>query len=182
MSALPLFAPTVGAAAVWRADELARPPGLVLATGHALLDSQLPGGGWPVGALVEILQAQSGQNEWRLLLPALKRRPAGPVVLVGAPHVPFGPGLAAQGLDLQSLLWITSAEPAARMWACEQALRCAPVSVVLAWLLRHPARISAVIGSSDPARIRACAQAQDLTLSREHWYRLYESARGQELP
>lgn len=134
MSTLPLFAPTVGAAAVWRADELARPPGLVLATGHALLDSQLPGGGWPVGALVEILQAQSGQNEWRLLLPALKRRPAGPVVLVGAPHIPFGPGLAAQGLDLQSLLWITSAEPAARMWACEQALRCAPVAAVLAWL------------------------------------------------
>ncbi|MBK9236138.1 MAG: translesion DNA synthesis-associated protein ImuA [Rhodoferax sp.] len=134
MSALPLPVSALGAAAVWRADELARPPGLVLATGHALLDSQLPGGGWPVGALVEILQAQSGQNEWRLLLPALKRRSAGPVVMVGAPHVPFGPGLAAQGLDLQSLLWITSAEPAARMWACEQALRCAPVSVVLAWL------------------------------------------------
>jgi predicted oxidoreductase len=55
-------------------------------------------------------------------------------------------------------------------------------AVVLAWLLRHPARISAVIGSSDPARIRACAQAHDLTLNREHWYRLYESARGQELP
>jgi protein ImuA len=134
MSALPLPVSALGAAAVWRADELARPPGLVLATGHALLDSQLPGGGWPVGAMVEILQAQSGQNEWRLLLPALKRRSVGPVVLVGAPHVPFGPGLAAQGLDLQSLLWITSAEPAARMWACEQALRCAPVSVVLAWL------------------------------------------------
>ncbi|MBK9236239.1 MAG: hypothetical protein IPO19_09350 [Rhodoferax sp.] len=100
MSALPLPVSALGAAAVWRADELARPPGLVLATGHALLDSQLPGGGWPVGALVEILQAQSGQNEWRLLLPALKRRSAGPVVMVGAPHVPFGPGLAAQGAGL----------------------------------------------------------------------------------
>ncbi|MBK9575339.1 MAG: translesion DNA synthesis-associated protein ImuA [Rhodoferax sp.] len=134
MSALPSLVSAFGTATVWRADELAHPPGLVLATGHALLDSQLPGGGWPVGAMVEILQAQSGQNEWRLLLPALKLRPAGPVVLVGAPHVPFGPGLAAQGLDLQSLLWITSAEPAARMWACEQALRCAPVAAVLAWL------------------------------------------------
>ncbi|MEJ5999282.1 aldo/keto reductase [Paucibacter soli] len=61
-------------------------------------------------------------------------------------------------------------------------LATSPEAVVLAWLLRHPARISAVIGTSEPARIRACAQAQDLTLSREHWYRLYESARGRELP
>ncbi len=97
MSALPSLVCAFGDAAVWRADELARPAGRVLATGHGLLDLQLPGGGWPVGAMVEILQAQSGQNEWRLLLPALRTSPAGPVVLVGAPHVPFGPGLAAQG-------------------------------------------------------------------------------------
>jgi len=121
-------------AAVWRADELARPLGTVLASGHPVLDAQLPGGGWPVGAMVEILQAQSGQNEWRLLLPALARSRPGPVVLVGAPHMPFGPGLAAQGLAPERLLWVTAAEPAARMWACEQALRCADVSAVLAWL------------------------------------------------
>ncbi|MFO1192109.1 MAG: translesion DNA synthesis-associated protein ImuA [Rhodoferax sp.] len=132
MSALP--APVEGPGAVWRADALARPAGAVLATGHAPLDAQLPGGGWPVGALVEILQAHSGQNEWRLLLPALARSPAGPVLLVGAPHPPFGPGLAAQGLAPERLLWITAAQPAARMWACEQALRCAEVSAVLAWL------------------------------------------------
>ena len=120
--------------AVWRADALARPAAAVLATGHTLLDAQLPGGGWPVGALVEILQAQSGQNEWRLLLPALARAPAGPVVLVGAPHMPFGPGLSAQGLATERLLWVTAAQPAPRMWACEQALRCADVAAVLAWL------------------------------------------------
>ncbi len=132
MSALPV--PVSAHGAVWRADELARPAGAVLATGHPLLDAQLPGSGWPVGALVEILQAQSGQNEWRLLLPALARAPAGPVVLVGAPHMPFGPGLSAQGLAAERLLWITVAQPAARMWACEQALRCADVAAVLAWL------------------------------------------------
>ena len=132
MSSLPV--PVAAPGAVWRADELARPAGAVLATGHALLDAQLPGSGWPVGALVEILQAQSGQNEWRLLLPALARVPAGPVVLVGAPHMPFGPGLSAQGLATERLLWITVAQPASRMWACEQALRCADVAAVLAWL------------------------------------------------
>ena len=121
-------------ALVWHADELTSPMGAVLATGHAALDAELPGGGWPMGAMVEILQAQSGQNEWRLLLPALAGSGAGPVVLVGAPHMPFLPGLSAQGLVSERLLWITTAEPASRMWGCEQALRCADVVAVLAWL------------------------------------------------
>ncbi len=129
-----LVLPADANAAVWRADELARAAGVVLATGHAALDAQLPGGGWPAGAMVEILQAQSGQNEWRLLLPALARSRPGPVVLVGAPHMPFGPGLAAHGLAPDRLLWVTARAPAARMWACEQALRCADVAAVLAWL------------------------------------------------
>lgn len=120
--------------AIWRADALAPPVGRVLPSGHAALDAQLPGGGWPVGALVEILQAHSAQNEWRLLLPALARSGGGPVVLVGAPHMPFGPGLSAQGLAPERLLWVRAEAPAARMWACEQALRCAQVEVVLGWL------------------------------------------------
>ncbi|MDO9196351.1 translesion DNA synthesis-associated protein ImuA [Rhodoferax sp.] len=119
--------------AVWRADELGCAAGATVASGHTALDAQLPGGGWPVGAVVEVLQAQSGQNEWRLLLPAL-RRSSGPVVLVGAPHVPFGPGLCAQGFEAQRLLWIRAGAPAARLWASEQALRCAKVAAVLAWL------------------------------------------------
>ena len=126
--------PVAADPAIWHADELARPSGQVLATGHAALDQQLPGGGWPVGALVEILQAHSGQNEWRLLLPALARCGSGPVVLVGAPHMPFGPGLSAQGLAWERLLWVRAQEPAARMWACEQALRCTQVRAVLGWL------------------------------------------------
>jgi len=128
------LAPVPENAAIWRADALAQPAGRVLSTGHAALDAQLPGGGWPVGALVEILQAHSAQNEWRLLLPALACSGSGPVVLVGAPHMPFGPGLSAQGLAPQRLLWVRAVEPAARMWACEQALRCAPVEAVLGWL------------------------------------------------
>jgi len=118
---------------VWRADELARPVDAVVATGHAALDAQLPAGGWPVGALVEVLQSKNNLNEWRLLLPALARC-SGPVLLVGAPHQPFGPGLAAQGLDPQRLLCVTAQTTAQRLWACEQALRCADVTAVLAWL------------------------------------------------
>jgi protein ImuA len=132
-ASLPLLA-SIGAGAVWRATALSASPGAVLASGHVLLDQMLPGGGWPVGAAVEILQAPGVHAEWRLLLPALRCAAPGAVVLVGPPHVPFGPALAAQGLALQSLLWVAAATPAECGWASEQALRCADVVAVLAWL------------------------------------------------
>lgn len=120
-------------AAVWRADALACAAGATVASGHGALDAELPGGGWPLGAISEILQPPGVCQEWRLLLPALTRT-RGPVVLVGPPQVPFGPGLAAQGLDARRLLWVGAVAPAARLWATEQALRCAEVVAVLAWL------------------------------------------------
>ena len=55
-------------------------------------------------------------------------------------------------------------------------------AIVLGWLMRHPAGIQPVIGTTNPQRIAACAEAETLTLSREHWYQLFESARGQEVP
>lgn len=129
---------------VWQADALASAAGRVLATGDAALDAQLPGGGWPLGALSEILQPPGVHNEWRLLLPALARSGTGAVVLVGAPHLPFGPALGAQGLLPQRLLWVAAPEGAKagvkggaqRLWATEQALRCADVDAVLAWLVQ----------------------------------------------
>lgn len=119
---------------VWPAHALSRAALPVLATGEAALDAQLPGGGWPIGALTEILQPPGVHSEWRLLLPALARSGLGPVLLVGAPHLPFAPALAAQGMAAARLLWVQAGGPAARLWACEQALRCAEVSAVLAWL------------------------------------------------
>ena len=135
-----------GLSTVWRADEMARSKGAVIATGSALLDAQLPGGGWPVGAVVEVLQGglrglngslNAGHCEWRLLLPALvhvTRASSAAVVLVGAPHAPFAPGLAGRGLDPYRLLCIDTAPSASRLWAAEQALRCKDVAAVLAWL------------------------------------------------
>ena len=119
---------------VWHAHALSNAPLPVLATGDVALDAQLPGGGWPVGALTEILQPHGVHSEWRLLLPALVRSGPGPVLLVGAPHLPFAPALAAQGLAVQRMLWVTAQSVASRLWACEQALRCAEVNAVLAWL------------------------------------------------
>lgn len=58
----------------------------------------------------------------------------------------------------------------------------APEAIVVAWLLRHPAPIFPVIGSTNPERIRAAAQADGVSLSREEWYRLTRAARGIEMP
>lgn len=135
MQPLPINAirPVASKHPIWRADELAASQGQTVPTGDAALNAQLPGGGWPVGALVEVLQAHTGHNDWRLLLPALVKT-EGVLVLVGAPHAPFAPGLAGQGLDPARLLCVNTATPAARMWAAEQALRCKDVAAVLAWL------------------------------------------------
>ncbi|QDL37111.1 translesion DNA synthesis-associated protein ImuA [Rhodoferax sediminis] len=139
-ASLSLLSPATGPgdlSQVWRAAELGRVDGAVVPTGQALLDAQLPGGGWPVGAMVEVLQEQAGAHEWDLLLPALVRLAgahSGPMVLVGSPYVPFSPALAARGLPGERLLCVDAAAPAARLWACEQALRCFDAAAVLAWL------------------------------------------------
>lgn len=119
---------------VWSAHALAKASAQVVATGDALLDAQLPGGGWPIGALTEVLQGRGLHSEWRLLLPAIVQCGSGPVVLVGTPQVPFGPHLRSQGLALARLLQVDASDTAARLWAAEQALRCAPVDAVLLWL------------------------------------------------
>ncbi len=55
-------------------------------------------------------------------------------------------------------------------------------SIVLAWLLRHPAGIQPVIGTRHPDRVRACGDATRISLSREEWYQLYLTVRGRRLP
>jgi len=55
-------------------------------------------------------------------------------------------------------------------------------AIVLAWLMKHPAGIQPVIGTRNPNRIRACGQAEQVSLSRDEWYTLYVSSRGVPLP
>lgn len=57
-----------------------------------------------------------------------------------------------------------------------------PESVVLAWLMKHPAKISPVIGTTNPSRIKAIQYIDEVKLSREEWYELYISSRGNKLP
>lgn len=55
-------------------------------------------------------------------------------------------------------------------------------AVVLAWLLKHPAGLQPVLGTVRPERMRACAQALHIELSREEWYSLFAAARGRAMP
>jgi protein ImuA len=122
---------------VWSGGDMDAQVQTGVASGHEALDRELPGNGWPEGGLVEVLQAQPEDHVWRLLLPALAsvmKAHAGPVVLINAPREPFGPAMQAQGVVAQRLLAIHADKPAARLWATEQALRCAEVAAVLAWL------------------------------------------------
>jgi len=76
------------------------------------------------------------------------------------------------------------ADEAARALVHQLAQRhgVSPEGVLLAWLMKHPARVQPVIGSASPARIRACGDALRVELSREEWYALYIAARGARLP
>lgn len=125
---------------VWHAHALPAPCRGVWPTGHQALDAELPGGGWPVGALVEVLQSPAYHHEWQLVLPALVAgcgRSTG-VVLVAPPHTPFMPALSSQGLCAQQVLVVAAEDPVQRLWACEQALQCPQVGAVLAWLPHAP--------------------------------------------
>lgn len=126
-------------AGVWPADQLIRDVVPGIATGHAALDAALPGGGWPPGALTELLLPAGQWPEWRLWLPALRTvAQSGQIVLVGPPALPNLQALTALGLPPQALCQIVTPTPQARGWASEQALRCPQVAAVLLWLPAGP--------------------------------------------
>ncbi|MBL4910895.1 MAG: aldo/keto reductase [Alteromonadaceae bacterium] len=57
-----------------------------------------------------------------------------------------------------------------------------PWQLILAWLLKHPANICPIIGSTTPQRIVAAKQTLGINYNREDWYRLLEARNGQALP
>ena len=124
------------AALVWQGEAMGHHQAHVVASGHAALDAVLPDGGWPCQSLTEILQAQAGLGEWRLLAPALARLVAqgGSVLLVGAPQLPYLPALAREGVRADRVIRIDAEGAAERLWATEQALKAHCVTAVLSWL------------------------------------------------
>jgi protein ImuA len=116
---MPLSAPEQIHPSLWRASQLAHGRGRVVETGYPALSAELPGGGWPVGALVDLLVQQAGVGEMRLL-----RQP---------PHVPNGLGLEYIGLSPEQLLRIRASKTADALWAAEQILRAGSCGALLFW-------------------------------------------------
>ncbi|MEM9919688.1 MAG: aldo/keto reductase [Bacteroidota bacterium] len=54
--------------------------------------------------------------------------------------------------------------------------------MLLAWLLRHPAKLCPILGTARPERVRAAAKALEISLSREEWFEIWEAAAGEEVP
>jgi protein ImuA len=151
--------------ALWRASQLGHATRAGLASGFAALDAELPGGGWPCGALTELLLPHPGVGEWRLLAPVLAALQRGrgeragdlprdlprSVMLFDPPAQPCAWTMAALGLDLAQVVIVQGrAQPRGRarlgvplpgldtLWALEQTLASGQVGAVLAWL---PARL-----------------------------------------
>lgn len=139
---------------LWRAHQLGRPAGAAAASGFAELDAHLPGGGWPLATLTELLLPHPGVGELRLLAPALAALQGQQHSLMwfDPPAAPCAWGLSALGLDVRQLVVVRSRQvlrarqsrerlPAADvLWALEHALKSGHVGAVLAWL---PARLPA---------------------------------------
>jgi hypothetical protein len=127
-----------------------------VSTTYPGLDSALPGGGWPTGALTEILCGHEGIGELGLVLPALaalswtgKR-----VVWLAPPHLPYAPALAAAGVDLANLVVVRTPGRRDALWAAEQVLRSGSCQALLAWLHRldyRELRRLAVAAEGSPA-------------------------------
>lgn len=56
-----------------------------------------------------------------------------------------------------------------------------PAAIAIAWILRHPAKMQVVCGTTTPERIDELCRATDVFLTREEWYSLYR-ATGKRLP
>jgi protein ImuA len=134
-----------GLAHIWRAGELSGAASQeAVGTGYPLLDAVLPGHGWPQGAMTEVLQPQAGLHEWGLTARALAGVQAASglqqtgrmLVLVGPPHLPFGPALGARQIDMARVLCVRgkAGNAPSLLWATREALQCADVAGVLAWL------------------------------------------------
>jgi len=127
---------------IWRgSSQVASQTGL--ASGYPRLDRCLPGGGWPPAALTEILTAQYGIGELRLLMPALAKLSAaethtdatepGWIAWVAPPFQPYAPALQQCGINLSRLLIVRPKDDSELLWSAEQALSSGTCAAVLLW-------------------------------------------------
>jgi hypothetical protein len=124
--------------AIWRARTLAqeqqRQTDKSVATSFAALDASLPDGGWPLGAVTELLVNATGVGELSLLLPALRNicTQGRGIALLGSPWLPHARAWHCAGLPLERLLLI-EASGNDLLWSAEQILRSGECGAVVLW-------------------------------------------------
>ncbi len=95
-----------------------------LATGWPRLDRLLPGGGYPLSAVTELLCQDAGIGELTLLLDALTARlaaqPGRRIALISPAHSLNAPALAGAGIDCARTPVIRCTNDAERVWCVEQ--------------------------------------------------------------
>src|SRR5438093_13621072 len=105
-----LLAPQDLHPALWLGHQLGRNPDQAVASGFAMLDAQLPGGGWPRRALTELLLPHPGIGEIRLLAPSLvATQQAGRLVMLFDPPATLSATALAQlGFEVEELLIVNT--------------------------------------------------------------------------
>ena len=132
----PSLAQVLDRSDIRRGDAFAVAPVPTFASGFSALDAELPGGGWPRGALTELLVEGEGIGELGLLLPALAALTCAgqTVVLIAPPHCAHAPAWAAAGIRLDVLHLVFPHRSRDALWAGVEALRCGGVAATLLWL------------------------------------------------
>ncbi|MFD2368099.1 translesion DNA synthesis-associated protein ImuA [Pseudoduganella sp. GCM10020061] len=118
---------------LWLASQLAHSSSKCVDTGYPALSGQLPGGGWPTGTLVDLLQQQAGIGEMRLLKPALLAVAQRKIVMLQPPHAPQALALAEMGFEPSQLVWLRASRSTDALWAAEQVLRSGSCGALLFW-------------------------------------------------
>ena len=120
---------------IWRGKDLARTRVPGISTGFVSLDAELPGGGWPVSNLTEIMPAHEGIGELRFLSPALAAlsQSGKYIAWINPPYLPYAPAITAARIILQKVLIVKTAGARETLWAAEQALRANACGAVLVW-------------------------------------------------
>lgn len=122
---------------VWRGGELENTVHPTVPTGHARLDAQLPGGGWPTGTLSEVLHDGVGIGEVTFLAGALAHASAERLLAwINPPHLPYAPALAQAGIALERCLVVRPPDREDGLWAAEQALKSGACGALLFWAER----------------------------------------------
>lgn len=119
---------------VWRASELARTGMATCQTGFRPLDRELPNGGWPRSAMIELLPQQPGIGEMQLLQPVLRQLSARQrVAFIQPPYQPHAMACRGWELDERNLLWLRPHSSGDALWAAEQVLRNGSCGALILW-------------------------------------------------